>query len=226
MKRYIVFTMAVAFSFASIGCGQSFKSSAATTPLAEQSVNVDDAMSKAQKASDAARKAFADANLALSDIMDDSGNVHLNLFSSSGANAQAKASGLSGPLIDKLNKVFGELFAKTDLVKQNLASARQLLNDALAKLSAAVPAQAAQIDVIRKQLGQLDLLEQDFSMAMHLLAGKLDLATNSLDKLIQQGTSLIPVPGLGMVAGVLIDMFVTNDVKVYIAGVKAKLLAL
>lgn len=226
MKRYFVVTMAVAISMTSIGCGQSFKSSAATTPLAEQSVNVDDAMTKAQKASDAARKAFADANLALADIMDDSGNVHLSLFSSSGANAQAKASGITGPLIDKLNKVFDQLFAKTDLVKQNLAQARQLLDDALAKLSAAVPAQAAQIDVIRKQLRQLDLLEQDFSMAMHLLAGKLDLATNSLDKLIQQGTSLIPVPGLGMVAGVLIDMFVTNDVKTYIAGVKAKLLAL
>lgn len=222
-KQRLALGLALVLLTANIGCGQGFKGQGVAGESGS-AWSVDDTMSKAAVASQAAQKAMLDANSALSDIMDDQGNIKLNVFSRS-AQTNAASGGLMGPLLEKLNTVFNSLFEKVAVVKEQFALARTLLNSAISKLNPSNPLQAAQIAQIRMQLSNIDLLEQQFSNSLHLLAGKLDLATNALDKLIQAGTSLIPIPGLGSVAGVLIDLFVTGEVKNYIASVKLRLLS-
>jgi hypothetical protein len=226
MNKYLAVNIATVLAFSSVGCGQGFRNSGSSNAGVSQSVNVNDQLAKAQAASEQAQKAMADANTALADIMDDKGNIKLGLFSTTSSDSQTRTAGLLAPIIDKLNAVFDKLFAKVDLVKQQFAMARAALNDALSKLSAADPAQAAQIDQIKQELASIDTLEQQFSNQMHSLASKLDLASSAIDKLLQTATSAIPVPGLGTIAGVLVDMFLMSDVKNLIASIKAKLLAI
>ncbi len=109
-------------------------------------------------------------------------------------------------------------------MKQKFADARRLLASAMAKLDLNDPAQAKIADEIKKQLANIDVLEGKFSDTMHMLASKLDLATEGLDKIITGVTSSIP--GWGSIIGLAIDYLVMNDVKALIQDLKARLLAL
>lgn len=233
LKQYVSVSLAVVFASTSVGCGKGFQGSgksggvASSNSRGSSTVDVSAQMQKAAEASQQAQAAIADANAAIAQITDGNGNVNLGLFksASTGSSAQTSTQGLLQPLVDKLNGVFDTLFAKIDMVKQQFASARTMLADALAKLNANDPTQASQIQAINDQLAKIDGLEQNFQNMIHQLAGKLDLATTALDKLISTATSFIPIPGLSLVAGVFVDMFVMSDVKNLIASVKAKLLA-
>lgn len=222
-NKYIAVTIASVFAMSSVGCGQGFRTSSGASTMGGQSVNINDSLNSAQKATDEAQKAMAEADAALADIMDANGNIKLNLFSSSSVNSQTHTAGLLSPIVDKLNGVFDKLFAKVDMVKTQFAKARTLLEAALVQVQAAGGNQA-QIDMIRAQIAKVDALETQFSTSMHLLAGKLDLASAALDKLVNSATSMIP--GIGAIAGIFVDLFLMSDVKNLIAQIKAKLLAL
>jgi hypothetical protein len=122
-----------------------------------------------------------------------------------------------------LNGVFDKLFAKVDVVKAQFNKARLLLADAIAKVEAA-GGSSAQIDMLKQQLAKVDGLEAKFSQSMHLLAGKLDIASLALDKLVSSATSLLG--GFGWIAGMYIDTYLMGDVKNLIASLKTRLLAL
>lgn len=223
-NKHIAVTIATVFAFSNVGCGQGFRTTTKSSTAGGQaatSVNVDSQVNLAQKASDDAQAAIADANTVLADIMDSSGNIKLKLFSASSVDSQTRTVGLLAPIVDKLNGVFDKLFAKLDIVKQQFAKARTLLADALAKVEAA-GGSADQISMIRAQLSKIDSLEAQFSTSMHMLASKLDLATAALDKLVSAASL---TSGWGTIAGVFIDLFLMSDVKNLIATVKAKLMA-
>ncbi|MBX3022968.1 MAG: hypothetical protein KF799_14935 [Bdellovibrionales bacterium] len=223
-NQYVSVVLATVFAFSSIGCGNGFRTNSnSSSSLSQgQSVNVDDQIAKAQDAADEAQKAMAEAELALADIMDANGKIKINLFSASSVDSQTRTVGLLAPIVDKLNGVFDKLFSKVDVVKAQFAKARTLLSGALAQVIAGGGSQA-QIDLIKAQIAKVDLLEGQFANSIHMLAGKLDLATAALDKLVLSASSLIP--GIGSIAGIFIDMFLMSDVKNLIANVKARMLA-
>lgn len=228
-RKYLAVSIASVFALSSIGCGQGFRTNSKATEVGsaglggKEPVNIDDQLAKAQAASEEAQKAMAAADAALAEIMDSNGNIKINIFGTKSVNSQTRTAGLLAPLVDKLNGVFDQLFAKVGLVKDQFNKARLLLADALAKVQAAGGTQA-QLDLIRAQMAKIDALEAQFSASMHLLAGKLDLATAALDKLVASATSSIP--GIGAIAGIFVDMFLMADVKNLINSVKAKLLAI
>jgi hypothetical protein len=226
-KNYLAVTLAIVFASSAIGCGQGFKSLSKPGDNSSQSSNAADISAQMQKAADAsaqAQKAMDDANAAIAQITDDKGNINISLFKTS-STPEVSTQGLLKPLVDKLNVVFDKVFAKIDLVKTQFAAARLALADAMAKLNAADPAQAAQIQMIQTELAKIDALQATFQNTVHLLAVKLDLASFALDKLITSATSLIPIPGVGAIAGIFIDYYLMSDVKDLISTVKAKLLA-
>lgn len=240
-KNFLTLSLATIFAMASVGCGQGFKTNSKAGNEAQsssgmgsdtntdlsRSVDVSQQLQKAAEASALAEKAMGDAQAAIAQIMDSSGNINLGLFqpSTASANSKVTANGILAPVVDKLNTVFDQVFSKIDFVKVQFNSARGILAQALAQLNAALPGQSAQVQQIQDQLAKIDALEGKFQSMVHLLAGKLDLASSAIDKLVNTATSFIPIPGIGMIAGVLIDMYVVGDVKDLIASVKAKLLA-
>jgi hypothetical protein len=215
--------MALVFMVSTVGCGQGFRATSvgSNTAASAGTVDISEQLAKAEDARKQAQAAMADAKAAIDQISDDQGNINIGLFQTS----ETQTQGLLSPIIDKLNGVFDKLFAKIDFVKQQFTTARAALTAALAQLNQANPLQAAQIQQIMAEMSQIDAMEAQFQSSMHLLADKLDLASAALDKLINSATSFIPVPGLSIVAGVLIDMFVMSDVKNLIASLKARLLA-
>lgn len=223
-KNTLSIALAIVFGTTSIGCGQTFRSSSKSSAAAAASVDVNQEMQKAADANAAAQQAMADSLLAIASLLDANGNVDLSKFQSS-ITAQIGPQGPLQPLLDKLNSVFNTLFAKIDLVKTQFTAVRAALAAATAKLDPSIPSQALMVQQIQAQLAQIDALEAKFQDNMHQLAAKLDMATSALDKLVQTATGLIPVPGLAVVAGILVDTLVLSDVKTLIASVKGKLLA-
>lgn len=214
----LVLLMAVA----TIGCGQGFRGvSNASDAVAIASAN--DAMNKAEEANQEAIQAMADADEALKSIQDENGNINVNLFKKSSSTSVASA-GLLAPVVNKLRTAFDKVFAKVEMVKEKFTLARAKLDEALSKLSATDPAQAALIAQIRQQIAAINGLEAQFSSKMHSLASKLDLVTGALDKVISGATSFIP--GFGFLANMLLDHFVMADVKDFILEIKTRLLAL
>jgi hypothetical protein len=223
-KKALSIFVAVIFTSTTVGCGQAFKGATGTgtTTSSSQSVNIDNQLQKAADASAQAQQAMVDAQAAVATLLDSSGNLNLSLFGSS-SSSQTGTSGLLQPLIDKLNGVFDQVFAKINTVKAQFTAARTALASALAQLSAADPTQAAQIAMIQAQLAKVDALETQFQTMVHSLADKLDLVSAALDKAVNSATSLIP--GWGVILGIAVDMFVLSDVKNLISSLKARLLA-
>lgn len=228
-KNYLAVVLATLFATSGIGCGKGMRSAAPvvaekTSEQSDGSFDISEQLNKAEEASKEAQKAMAEAEVVLAEIMDENGNVRINLFASTSVDSQTRTVGLLSPLLDKLNGVFDRVFEKVDFVKTQFANARMLLIQAMAKLDPNNAAHLSAIQAIKDQLNKIDGLERAFASSMHGLASKLDLATSALDKLINLGTSFIPVPGLGAVAGILIDLFLTGEVKDYISTVKLRLL--
>lgn len=211
-----------------MGCGNGFRSGSdagsTSTSLGEQSQqNIDDTLAKVEAAQVEAQQAMAEADAAIASISDSNGNIKISLFSSSGTSSKAVSSqGLLAPLVAKLKPVFDTVFNKVSLVKEKLEVAKSLLQGALTKLDP--NSQAAQL--IIQQLARIGDLEAQFSTQMHRLADKLDLALDGIDRIVRLATSFIPIPGLGYVAGTLIDMYLVDDVKDLITDLQAKLNAL
>lgn len=228
--QFISMTLAVIFSVSSIGCGQGFKTSGAPQAKTGDSgglstgTEISTSLKKAEEAAASAQVAINEANDALKEIQDESGNINLGMFIKSQTASKVELQSLLSPVIDKLKSVFDTVFAKVDLVKQKFSDARRLLADAMAKLDANDPAQARVIEEIKKQMVNIDKLEAKFSAAMHMLASKLDLAVVGLDKIITGVTSSIP--GWGSIVGLAIDYLFMSDVKTLIQDLKARLLAL
>jgi hypothetical protein len=205
----------------SIGCSNSmrpYSSSSEKGSNGGMSVE-DDAMMKAEQAAKDAQSALNEANAAIAEITDDSGNINVGLFRSSSTNNK-----LLSPLTDKLRAVFDKVYAKVLLVKTNFTKARTALNDALAKVDQSNPANAALVATIMANLAKLDQLEAQFSTTMHSLASKLDLAIAGLQGII--GGVITAIPGWGSIIGLALDYFVMGDVKAFILELKAKLMAL
>jgi hypothetical protein len=223
--NWITGPLVVALTLSSIGCGQSFRSTgsgAMSTGSQATNADVSDQLAKANQAAKDAQVAMADAQAAIASISDANGNINVGLFTKS--TAQTTTQGLLAPLIAKLQPVFDCVYNKALVVKQQFDSARASLAAALAKLNPGDATQASQIAQINAQMAQIDTMEQQFANSMHLLAGKLDLATTALDKIISGATSFIP--GFGWLAGMAIDMLVMSDVKNLISDFKMKLLSL
>ena len=223
-KKILVIALATFMSFTSIGCGNSFKSIGqgdAALKLSAVAAQVE----KAQKASLDAQRAIQEANAAISEIMDSNGQIRMSLFSTTADVARTRTAGIIAPLLARLNPVFDRLFARITSVKVQFATARASLMEALNTLNAADPSQIVRIEEIKAELAKIDALEMSFRQQMHQLGGRLDLAVTGLERLINLGTSFIPVPGAGAVAGILIDLLVTSDVRDMVAAVRFRLQA-
>lgn len=216
--------MTVASVFVSaIGCGSSYRPLNHKGELSPLEVGIEDHMSKAEMAAKEAQIAMDEAAALIAEITDDNGNINIGLFKKPGANA-VTTKGLLDPITNKLREVINKVYDKAIFVKKQFATARQALNDAMAKLDQSNPAQAAQVQLIMAQLAKIDQLEAQFSTAMHQLASKLDLAITGLDSIIKGATTFIP--GWGSIIGIALDILVMNDVKALILELKAKLMAL
>ncbi len=219
-KKYISACLAVIFSVSSIGCGQGFRSTSTSGDVTAAQATVNDELAKAQEATKIAEDAMAEAQAAIAEITDSNGEIKVQLFQS--GSAQSKS--LLSPIIDKLNGVFDQLFAKVDMVKARFAEARLKLADVVGKLDPNDPSQAALISEINSQLARIDALEARFRTMIHGLAGKLDIATAALDRVLSGATSLIP--GWGLIVSLALDYFVMGEVKAFIAQLKTRLLSI
>lgn len=227
--NWIASSVVVALVLGSIGCGQGFKTqngnSASTTGISPQaSRDVSSQIAMAAQATKDAQSAMADAQAAIASITDANGNINMNLFNKTLSLPLPGTGGLLSPVIAKLQPIFDNVFSKATLVKQQFDAARASLATAIAGLNSADPAQAAQIAQITAQLAQIDKMEQQFTDAMHLLAGKIDLAVAALNNVVSGITSYIP--GFGWLAGMAIDYLVMDDVKNLLADFKAKLISI
>ena len=212
--------IAVVFAVTNIGCGQAFRSSSQAESAAK-AAEINAQIQKAQAASLDAQRAIDEAHKAVSEIMDEKGNIRLNMFAKDTSKTQT--TGLIAPLLAKLNPVFDRLFAKITAVKTQLGTARASLAAALSGLNPTDPAAIAKIEEIKAELAKIDGLEATFRQQMHQLGSRLDLAVNGLEKLIGFGTSFIPIPGVGAIAGILIDVLITSDVRDLVASVRYRL---
>lgn len=212
--------MAALLAAGTIGCGQGMKPSGGTVESTAMVANADDQIAKAEKAASEAKIAIDEANSLIAQITDDNGNIKISLFQMLGS--VGSGAGLN-PLTAKLRAAFDKIFQKVTTVKQQFGVARQALKDALAKLDQNNPILASQIAVVTANLAKLDDLEVKFSVSMHLLASKMDLATKGLDLLVKGVTSFIP--GFGAIVGLAIDFLVMDDVKMLILELKMKLMA-
>jgi hypothetical protein len=213
-----------------VGCGQGFRgtssgsaslgSSGTNQPAA---VDIDKELQKAEEASIQAQEAMAEADKAIAEITDDKGNINVSLFSKT-KTSEVQSQFLLKGVMAKLTGVFDKVFARVQVVKSKFDAARNALVAALEKLDGTNPAQAALVAEIRAKLVAIDAMEGQFRNAMHMLAGKLDLAMTGIDRLVSGATSFIP--GFGWVANLALDYFVMSDVKNLVAELKARLLAL
>lgn len=229
MSGYVV----MALTISSIGCGQGFKSqgpaqaqaqtaNAAHSTPNDSTPNVSEALAKAQQATVDAQTAMADAQATVATISDANGNINVSLFTNTARSIHAK--GLLAPVIARIQPIFDRVFSRAQAVKVQFESARATLAAAIAKFDKNIPAEAALIAQVTQQMGRIDALEQQFRKSMQVLAGKLNLASLALDKVISGATSFIP--GFGGLANLAIDYFVMADVKTMISDFKLKLLAL
>lgn len=221
-KNILTGSVIVILAAGLMGCGQGFKSGNVASS-AKQDANIDIELAKAEQANADAQTAMNEATLALNAIQDENGKINLKLFLK-GPAGEVQTEGLLSPVVDKLRLTFDKVFAKVDLVKEKFAAARAALMAALAKLDHTNPAQAAMIDQIMTQMGKIDAMENQFRVGMVSLAGKLDLAVTSLDKIVSGLTSFIP--GWGLVVNFAIDFFVMSDIKDFIMEIKMRLLTL
>lgn len=219
-RTALMITVALTMS----ACGQGFKTTASNVDAttAATATDISNELAKAEAANKSAQEAILEANAALATIMDSSGNINLNLFSSS-STSTVQGKGLLSGVLTKLSSVFDKVFERMALVKTKFAEARALLTTAMAKLDANDPTQALLIAEITSKMGAIDKMELTFTTAVHSLASKLDLASAALDKLVSGVTSFIP--GFGWVVDFALDYLVMNDVRELIAELKAKLLA-
>ncbi len=207
----------------SIGCGQTMRPYSVEGVDTSLNIESDDQMAKAERAAKDAQAAIDEANALIANITDDNGNINVGLFKKAAANG-ATTQALLDPISNQLRAAFDKIYAKVLLVKTQFGKARQALNDALAKIDQANPANSAQVALIMAQLAALDKLEAQFSTSMHSLASKLDLATAGLDAIIKGVTTFIP--GFGSIIGMALDFLVMGDLKTLIAELKTKLMAL
>lgn len=217
MKHLLVAVLAVC----AVGCGNGFRSGGSFSDnAAERAQQVDDTLDKVQTATVDAQKAMDEANAAIASISDSNGNIKINLFASNGSTVQSQ--GLLAPIIAKLKPVFDKVFEKVSFVKAQFDNAKNMLNAALAKLNPNDPS----VIKLKEALAKVESLEEAFRTQVHMVAGKLTLALSGLDRLVSLATSFIPIPGLGMIAGTLIDMFVLDDVRNLVLDLQMKLLAI
>lgn len=219
MKRALV----VVFALAGIGCGQGFQTASSlgknSTESTTSKANV--AVQKAADASSSAQFTMVEAVQFLAQLQDANGNINIDLFNGS---SPLPGKPILSDVIGKIRSAFDQVFAKVAFVKSQFGEARLLLVDAIAKLDANDPHQAAVIEELKKQLVVLDDLEAKFSDQMQFLASKLDQASAGLDQLLARATGAIPGVG-GIIVGIAVDYFVMNDVRALITELKGKLLA-
>lgn len=223
MKHNWIARGAVAIlAVSAVGCGDGFKSGANGGGIAAASIqSSNDSVAKAEAAQQSAIQAMSDANDAIASISDSNGNINMNLFKSSGS-APVQTQGLLAPLVAKLQPIFDGVFAKVSDAKAKFDLAKSALAAALAKLGPNDPL----VSMLTQKLADISAMEANFLSQVHALAGKLDIVKSSLDKLVSMATSFIPIPGLGMIAGMLVDMLLLDDVKNLISSLQSKLLAL
>jgi F0F1-type ATP synthase membrane subunit b/b' len=221
-SKVLLAALVVTVAASTVGCGKAMKSASSGGTVAERQASVDQHVKEAQQASKDAQDALTAAQAALAQISDPSGNFNLGLFS--GLNGQVSLSNLLGPLTDKLKAVFDQVYDKLALVKQKYSDARAVLADATANLNPNDPVQAQLIAQINAELANLESLEAKYTSSIHMLASKLTLVSNSLDRIVNGVTNVIP--GFGSIVGLALDFFVLDDVKNLIADFQTKLLAL
>ena len=209
-----------------MGCGQGFKANGLSSANSAKSAQVNEAITKAQDASDQVQAAMNEATEALKSIQDTSGNINLGLFLKGGSTSTSsvQTSGLLAPVIDKLRATFDIVFNKVDDVKAKFQAARLALLHALTGLDKNDPAQAYMIQQIMTQLNRIDAMEQQFRIQLAGLSGKLDDAVKALQKIITGVTSFIP--GWGYIVNFAVDFFVMTDIQNFINEIKLRLLAI
>ncbi len=216
------------------GCGQGYKTNTSSlnqkssSPQGSETLgdtgksDSTEAIQQAQKAAVSAEQAMADAQAAVKSITDENGKIKLSLFTSKDGDS-TQAQGLLAPIVNKLRAAFDKVFSKVELAKAQFNQARGQLADVLARLDQANPNHSAQIQELMAQIARLDVLEGQLSARMHSLASKMDLVLVGIQTLVATATSAIP--GFGMIAGLLIDMYLLDDVKALIAEIKMRLLS-
>lgn len=218
--QWVLAYVGILVAASTVGCGQGMKPSGGSPETAAMVANTDDQIATAEKAALEAKSAIDEANALITQITDENGNIKIGLFQLLGS--AGSGSGLN-PLTAKLRVAFDKIFEKVATVKRQFGVARQTLKDVLAKLDQNNPTLAAQIAVVTANLAKLDDLEIKFSVSMHMLASKMDLATKGLDLLVKGVTSFIP--GFGAIVGLAIDFLVMDEVKMLILELKLKLMA-
>lgn len=234
IKTWATFGFGTLLAVNLVGCGQAMTSSqfkdqkttnASTSPTS--GVNLVSAqMASVRTASDDVQAAIVSAQALMAQLVDAQGNVNLSLFTSSSSSpGNGPAIGILAPIVNEVRSVFDQVFAKVTAVKGQFDTVRATLTTVLNSLNPNDPLQSAEIDQIKSMLAELSNLEQAFQTAMHDLSGKVGQASVALDNVIARATAGLntKIPGLGLIAGLLIDTFVTGDVKDLLNTVQSKL---
>jgi hypothetical protein len=209
------------FAASSIGCSQGFRSgNNSGTPVngaasGTTNNNGEDQVAKAQAAAAAGQTAMESASTALSGMTTPTGGINLSIFTGG-------TGGVLAPIIAKLKPIFDEAYAKVLAVKQQFDASKA----AIAAQIAALPANDPTAALLTQELTAITNMETQFDTQVHALADRLTLVNTQIDGVVAQATAAIPIPGLGVLAGILIDTFVINDVKNLITDLQTKLLAL
>lgn len=215
-----VCTLATILTATSVGCSNGFKSGSGNSATngatsVTPAENGAEQVAKAQAAVDDSQKALNSASTALSGMSKSNGGLDLSIF-------LGGSGGVLAPIIAELQPVFDQAYAKVVAVKQQFDASKAAIAAQIATLDPADPAAV----LLTQELTALTDMETNFDNQVHMLADKLGLVNAQIDGLILQITAQIPIPGIGVIAGILIDTFVVNDVKALITDLQTKLMSL
>jgi hypothetical protein len=211
------------FAASSIGCSAGFRSGNSSVPTINgaagggTTTGGDDQIAKAQAAVTAGQKAMDSASTALSGMTTPTGTIDLSIFMGG-----LGGGGVLAPIIAKLQPIFDDAYAKVLAVKQQFDASKAAIAAQIAKLDPADPTAV----MLTQELTAITNMETQFDTQVHALADRLTLVNTEIDGVIAQATAAIPIPGIGVLAGILIDTFIINDVKKLITDLQTKLIAL
>lgn len=217
----IVCALVAIMTASSVGCSSGFRSGNGSSPVTSSSTGgatADDQVTKSKAAALEGQKAMESATTALSSMTTATGTIDLSIFE----NNTGAAGGVLAPIIAKLQPIFDEAYAKVQMVKTQFDASKAAIAAQLAKLDPADPMYA----LLSKELTTLTDLETQFDTQVHALADRLLLVNSQIDGLVAQATAAIGIPGISIIAGILIDTFIINDVKKLITDLHDKLMAL
>lgn len=165
----------------------------------------------AEEAAADAEQSLAEAEAAISELLDKNGN--LKIFSTSSTSSEVEAQFIA----DRLEEVLGRVVEKLQIVPRTFDVARGKLASTLAKLDPNNPLHQKAIDKIMMLMEKLDEVQARVRTVTAMVADKIDFVTQKVDELLAR---------LGTNPLTLILVFEVERVKAVIVDFKAAIKAL